>query len=225
MEASVENSNSLPDSTEDASANSQFTSAFIFHRVGTPVEDQSLPWLFNGNTLTSVSDGETALTEGTDYSTTDSAITFTASALSQWVSETSSPGSKANLTLTFTSGAEIMVNVVQYASPTLSSSSSTATNANSDLAIPISWNGVNQPATIRAVRSDNVILVDDWTQYLGPLQRGRLTYSSNYNWDHDHVILTSATLQAVLDAGVATTFTIETYPRVPGNWVNYTLNV
>lgn len=230
MEASAGVNNSLPDSTEDASAASQWTSAYVFHQVGDAVTDQSLPFLTNGNTLISVSANGTNLTSGTDYSTTATTtganVTFSSAMLSEWFTTNGTTGSKVNLTLHFSAGADIIVNAVQWDVPTLTTTSSAAADAgSSDLSIPISWNGVNQPAAVRAIRSDNVILVDDWTQYLGPLQQGRMTYSSNFNWAGNSLILTAATVADVVAAGVDTTFSIETFPRVPGNYVNYTLTV
>ena len=46
--------NSLPDSTTDPSATTQFSSAFVWNRAGEEVSDYELPWLFNGNTLVSI---------------------------------------------------------------------------------------------------------------------------------------------------------------------------
>lgn len=78
---------------------------------------------------------------------------------------------------------------------------------------------------MRAVKSDGTYLVDDWTQYLGELQHGRMTYSGQWDWDDSHVILKSAVLDAVRTAGSTTTFTFEFYPREPSNIANYTLTV
>ncbi|KAK0661371.1 Endoglucanase B [Lasiodiplodia hormozganensis] len=220
-------SNSLPDSTEDGQATSQFTSAYIWHQAGTPVTAQSLPFLFNGNTLSSVSVGGNPLAEGTDYSVNGTSISFTQSFLSQHVSEDAAPGVKANLTLSFSAGADIEVQIVQWDVPTLGSDSSTAAAADtgSDFLIPITWKGLSKPATVKALTVDGTYLVDDWTQYLGPLEQARATYSNQWNWDASNVILTSSAVKAVVSAAKSTTFTLEFYPRVPGNAVNFTLTV
>ena len=81
------------------------------------------------------------------------------------------------------------------------------------------------PAAVRALESDGTILFDDWTQYLGPLQQGRMTYSGQWDWDANSVILKAAVLDAVRSAGKDTTFTIDFYPREPSNSVNFTLTV
>lgn len=81
------------------------------------------------------------------------------------------------------------------------------------------------PAAVRALKSDGTILIDDWTQYLGPLQQGRLTYSGQWDWDTNSVILKAPVLDAVRSAGKDTTFTIDFYPREPSNSANFTLTV
>jgi endoglucanase len=134
-------------------------------------------------------------------------------------------GSLANLTLTFNRGAALQVNVLQYATPVLSSTSGSLPAAGQDLLIPVSWAGINRPAAIKAQKADGGFLVDDWTQYLGPLQQGRMTYSNQWDWDAGHVIIKAAALDAVRAAGKDTTFTIEFYPRQPGNNVTYTVKV
>ena len=166
--------NSLPDSTEDTSATTQFTSADIFHRSGTNVTDQILPYLFNGNTLTSISSPSGTLVEGTDYTVSTNNITYTAHFLSSYLSPTTAPGSIANLTLTFCDGAPLTANIVQWDTPVLASTSASAASTNgSDLSIPIQWKGINKPATMRALTANGTELLDTFTEYFGPLQDGR----------------------------------------------------
>ncbi|RHZ51315.1 hypothetical protein CDV55_101656 [Aspergillus turcosus] len=220
--------NSLPDSTTDASATSQWSSAYIFHQVGTPVTSQSLPFIFNGNTLTSIKDSSgTTLKQGTDYSVSGSNIVFAASYLSKRISPSTNPGIITDLTLTFSSGASPVVQLVQWQTPTLGSQSAAASSVSGDLAIPITWGGVPKLAAVKALTTSGKYLVDDWTQYLGPLQQARTTYSSQWNFDSSNVILTSAAINAVKSAGQTTVFTFEFYPRVAGgaNTVNFTVTV
>jgi len=165
--------NSLPDSTTDSSATTQFSSAYIYHKVGDPVKDETVPLLLNGNILTAIRvDNGTALHMPSDYSTEGSTITFTAAFLSRYLSPTSSPGSKANITLAFSRGASFDIEIVQWDVPLLSSSSSKAI-AGSDLNIPIVYKGLRKPAAVRIVEQGNTPLFDTWTQNLGPLQRAR----------------------------------------------------
>lgn len=164
--------NSLPGGTTDLDATEQQTSAFIFHRVGDDVADRDLPFLFNGNTLESVTASGETLDPATDYSVSGETVTFKAAFLSKFVSPTAEPGSKAVLWLKFSAGAALAVEIVQWDTPTLASTSSKAV-AGSDLHIPIEYKGLGKVAAVKILEADGTYLVDDWTQWLGPLQRAR----------------------------------------------------
>ncbi|KAI0453620.1 putative cellulase [Xylaria acuta] len=218
-------SNSLADYTTDASATEQSSSAYVFHKVGDDVTDQKISISLNGNTLKSIATEEgTVLDPSADYTASGGDITFPSSFLSTYFSSSGTLGSKVNLTISFSAGATAAVNFVQWDLPKLGLTSSKAV-AGADLRIPITWAGVNQPAAVKMLRKDGVYLFDDWTQYLGPLQAAYGTYSGQWNWDGGDLILTAATVDAVIAAGVATTFTFDFFPRVPGNSLNYTLTV
>ncbi|KAI0520838.1 putative cellulase [Xylaria bambusicola] len=217
--------NSLATFTTDASATEQSSSTYIFHKVGDEVTDQTISIALNGNTLESITtkDG-TELSAPIDYHASDGNITFSSSFLSNYFSVSGSPGIKASLMISFSAGATASVNIVQWDIPVLGSTSSTAVSS-ADLHIPVAWTGLNQVSAVKMVRSDSVYLFDDWTRYLGPLQAGYGTWNGQWNWDDSGVILTAATVNAVIAVGVPTTFTFDFFPRVPGNSVNYTLNV
>lgn len=219
--------NSLPDSTTDGAAITQFSSAYVYHKVGDPITDAALPYLFNGNTLSSVKNTKTgaALIKGKDYTSNATAITIAASFLKTVITSSNATGPIANLTLTFSSGAPTNLNILQYATPVLGSATAKLPATSADFPIPITWKGQNRPAAVKAIKSDGGILFDDWTQYLGPLQQGRMTYSGQWDWDGSNVILKAATLDAVRSAGKTTTFTWEFYPREPSNAANFTLTV
>lgn len=219
--------NSLADSTEDVNAPTQETSADIFHSAGTDVADVSLPYLLNGNTVKSISGPAGPLKEGTEYSVDGTNITYHAPFLSNYFSNSTAPGLLANLTLEFSQGTPLNAAIVQYDTPTLGSSSAAASSvaSGSDLVIPITWKGLEDVAAVKAQTTDGTYLVDSWTEYLGPLQQGRMTYSSQYNWDGSTVTITSSAVQSVVATGQTTVFTFEFYPRVPGNAVNFTLTV
>jgi endoglucanase len=219
--------NALPDSTTDGSATSQSSSASIYHRKNETVGNATLPFLFNGNTLQKISLGSKQLAKGKDYTVSGSSITFSAAYLKSIITPTSPTGSLANLTLTFNRGAALQINVVQYSTPSLSSTSGPLPAAGQDLLIPIAWSGVgtNRPAAVKATKADGTFLVDDWTQYLGPLQQGRMTYSGQWDWNAQGVLIKAAALDVVRAAGQSVTFLVEFYPREPGNSVNYTVTV
>ena len=226
MNATTGTTNSLADSTEDPNALTQETSAYIFLNASTNATDTTLPYIFNDNTLTSITTPTDSLEEGTDYTVDESNITYTASFLSQYLS-TSTPGLKDNLTLTFSAGSSLHVSLVTYAAPTLATTSSAASSVPSgtDLRIPITWAGLEQLAAVKGTLTDGTFLVDTFTQYFGPLQQGRMTYSSQYYFDSEAVYITSSAVQAVVAAGQSAVFEFEFYPRGAGNVVGYTLTV
>ncbi|KAF3057393.1 Endoglucanase B [Daldinia childiae] len=218
-------SNSLSDSTTDGSAKEQSSSAYIFHKAGEDVTDQTVKFILNGNNIKSIqtSDGK-VLTASRDYSMVNDAVTIRKAFLSEYLSPTADPGSKANITVSFSAGAEATVEIVQWDLPILGSTTSQAVSG-SDIRIPITWRGLYKLAAVKMLRDDGVYLFDDWTQYLGPLQQARGTYNSHWDRDGSHVMLKEAVISQVITSKVSTTFTFELYPRVEGNTVNYTLTI
>lgn len=219
--------NALPDSTTDGSATTQQSSAYIYHKKGANVTDATLPFHFNGNTVKKIAVAATnkSLTKDKDYKVVGESITISAAFLSTLLTSSSPTGSIANLTLSFNKGASLLINVLQYSVPTLSVTSSALPATSSDLRIPITWSGINRPATVKAVKSDGTFLIDDWTQYLPVLQQGRTTYGNQWDWDGSNVIIKAGVLDAIRAAGKTTRLTIEFYPREPGNSVDYTITV
>lgn len=218
--------NALPDSTTDGSVTSQKSSAYIYHKKNSSVTDQTLPFLFNGNKLQKISVAATKkiLTKGQHYTVAGESITFKASFLNTIITPASPTSSLANLTLEFNRGAALSVDVLQYSLPTLGRTSSQLPATSSDLLIPITWAGQNRPATVKAVLADGTFLFDSWTTVLPTLQQGRMTYGT-WDWDANNVVFKASVLDAVRAAGQTTTFTIEFYPREPGNLVEYTIVV
>jgi endoglucanase len=168
--------NALPDSTTDPNAITQSTSADLFVRVGQNVTSQSLPYILPSNkTLILISGANNdTITRGADYSISGSTIVFSASFLRIYFTPSTSPGSIANLTLRFSSGADLTLNLVLWDTPTINStSSSVATADGSSISIPVHWKGINKPAAVKAVTANGTYLVDDFTKYYGPLQNAR----------------------------------------------------
>lgn len=176
------NSNSLPDSTVDTSATSQFSSAFAFHKAGDAVENIIVSFTLNGNSVSSISNGSVELRDGTDYIVNGAEIILTASFLSQYFTDSSTEGVKATLMVAFSPGPSIPVQLVQWDTPVLPVSSAQPTTG-SDIDVAVQWNGVGKPATVAAFRSDGIPLVDEWTQGSPPLQRGRTTFGGSWNWN------------------------------------------
>ncbi|KAF2747496.1 glycoside hydrolase family 5 protein [Sporormia fimetaria CBS 119925] len=214
--------NALPVSTVDPSATTQSSSAYVYHRKGDNITAVTLPFEFNNNTLVSLSlTNKGKLTKGKHYTVSGESITLTPTLLSSVLTSSSRTGSLANLTLDFRPGADLTVDILQYSTPVFPVTEfqlPPAPEVLNDLHIPVQWAGHNRPATIQAVKADGGYLVDDWTQWLGPLQAGRMTYNGQWDWDADGVILRKAVLEEVRRVGGEVRFVVEFAPRgVGGN--------
>jgi endoglucanase len=167
--------NSLADSTTDASATSQNSSAYIFNKVGENVTDQQGPFLLNGNAFRSLSVGEISLKKGADYDVSDSTLTIKEKFLSTYISASAEPGTKANITVNFSTGAKSQIEIVQWDVPSISqnTSSASAVSSGNDLWIPVVWKGLHKVAAVKIVASDGTYMFDSWTQWLPLLQQGR----------------------------------------------------
>jgi endoglucanase len=162
--------NALPYSTTDPSSTTQRSDAFIYHQYGTPVTDATLTYDLNGNTLLALAGPyDATLNRNTDYNVTGSNITYRAGLLSKFISPTSTPGSLANFTLKFDQGASLTANLSSN-----SSSAGAVNAAGGDLAIPVTWKGINRPAAVKAVLPDGTCLFDTWTVYLPAPQQCRM---------------------------------------------------
>jgi endoglucanase len=171
--------NSLPDSTFELRDSSQWTSAYIFHKSGEQVEESLSVILLNGNSFKSITGPNgTPLNAQGDYRTRSlsggkGGITFTKEFLNKFVSPYALPGSKANLTVHFSAGANTQITIVQWDVPTIAGGAkSSKAVMGKNLEIPITWKGVPRIAAVKAVFKDGTYLADDWTKWLGPLQAG-----------------------------------------------------
>ncbi|KAI6782779.1 uncharacterized protein J7T54_000922 [Emericellopsis cladophorae] len=215
--------NSLPDSTVDASAAEQWTSAYIFNQVGAAITEKKLPYLLKGNNVESITTSEgNKLSRGTDFTVGCSYITFSPDFISTYITADSEPGVYETLTIEFSAGASTTVTIVQWDVPMLESTEGTAVTGQ-DLVIPIEWAGLERLATVKLLAEDGTYLVDDWTQYLGPLQQARGTWEGQWSFESDNVIIRAAIIDKVVSLGQPATFTFEFYPRVEDNVVEYVL--
>jgi endoglucanase len=224
-------SNALADSTTDASALTQSTSAYLFHKVGDPVVAQSVTYLLNGNTLRSVSSSSGKRLTSAQYSITSTgSFTLSASYLSTLITNTTTPGVLETLTLTFTPGTFLTLTIIQYSVPTVSQSTYPVGDATTDLHIPVSWNnGIHRPAAVKIALADGSFPIDSWTIYLPELQHGRITYNGNWNFEAAGLIVPASTLSTIKSGGQDAVVTIEAFPRdgdkVGSNAVNVTITV
>jgi endoglucanase len=224
MNALAGTTNSLADSTTDAGATSQTSSAYLFHKVGDAVVAQTATYLLNGNTLVSIKNSAgTSLTSSQFSISSTGVVTFTAAYLSTLYSSSSAAGTKDILTLTFSAGTPLTLTIVQYDTP-VAPTTTYAVNPSSDLYIPITYKGLPQVATVRALLADGTYLADSWTVYLGPLQQARWTYGS-WGFDSGNLIVYASGLSTIQSSGQTVTLTAEFFPRlgVGSNAVNITI--
>ncbi|GAM35445.1 hypothetical protein EIK77_006396 [Talaromyces pinophilus] len=229
IEATAGVNNSLADSTEDGGATTQGSSAYVWHQLGTPVVDVTNPYVLNGNHLKSISGPHGNLVQGRDYVVSGANVTYKASFLSQYFSSsaTAASGEKAVLTLNFSHGTFLYATLIEWDTPVLATTEVSAASVGSnDLYIPITYKGYPQVAAVQATLSDGTYLFDSWTQWLGPLQKGRTTSGSQFNWDASSVTILNSAVQAVTQAGIEANFTVEFFPRLGNqgpNAVNVTI--
>lgn len=230
IDAAAGTNNALADSTEDENATSQQSSAYIWHKIGTTVNDTTLQYLWNGNTLKSITGPAGTLVRDKDYIVSGINITYKASFLQRYFTSSTPPGQIATLTLNFSHGSPTHAKLVAWDTPVLSTTSVAASTVvgTNDLYIPISYKGVAQVAAVQVTLVDGTYLFDSWTEYLGPLQQGRSTSGSQWNWDIGGVTILNGAVQAVAAAGVNANFTIEFFPRFGTsgpNAVNVTITI
>ncbi|KAF2741559.1 endoglucanase D precursor [Polyplosphaeria fusca] len=215
--------NALPDSTTDPSSPSQSSSAELYHRANSTIKDTSLSFALNANTLTSITHGTRTLTPNTDYTFSPTGTLTLLTPLLTSIFTPPTLGPRANLTLHFTPGTPLSLTLISF-SPAPSSLNSTTLPlppSGQDLLIPIPWSalGTSRPAAVKAVRGDGTYLVDDWTQWLGELQRGRMTYGGQWDWDGRGVLVKSGVVEMVRKEGKGVRFEVEFWPRGEGGRV------
>lgn len=173
MAASKGIANSFPESTTDAQATEQQSSAYLFHKTGMAPQAQTLSFQLNGNTIKSVKMEDGSPMEPGDYSIDGSRIKFSNSFMGRYVNPTTTPGIKANLIVQYSAGADSHIQIVQWDRPKLAGGASSEAVSGKELKIPVTFKGLAKVATVKALLSDGKYLVDDWTQYLGPMQKAR----------------------------------------------------
>ena len=152
-------------------------------------------------------------------------MTFTPAYLSTLYSSTSAAGVKDTLTLTFSAGTSLTLQIVQYDTPTVPTTSYkiSATGTTSDLSVPITYKGLSKIAAVKAIKADGTYLADDWTVYLGPLQQARWTWGGGWGYDNKGLVIFASGLSTLQATGQSVTLLVEFFPRsVGGNAVNVT---
>ena len=170
--------NSLPESTTDGGATTQESSAYVFNKVGEDIgaEGRNLSFALNGNRFKALSVGGVPLKAGKDYAVQEQGtVTLKKEFLGKYLSRDAAPGTKANITVTFSAGAKSRVEIVQWDLPVPAQtiSSGSAVPAGQDLSVPVVWKGLHRVAAVKMIKADGSYLFDDWTMWLPGLQKGR----------------------------------------------------
>nr|WP_211228537.1 cellulase family glycosylhydrolase [Glycomyces tenuis] len=133
----------------------------VYVEKSSAITDATLTLNLNGTSFEGLRHGDTALTEGSDYTVSGDQLTITASALTELVGS-QEYGVNADLYADFSQGVPWRISVISYDTPALQDASGT-TDA---FAIPTQFNG-DQLATMEAVYADGSGNAgpQNWTSY------------------------------------------------------------
>jgi endoglucanase len=121
---------------------------FIFNTRSSAITAKSLTLNLNGASFVAVRQGSTDLVRNTDYTVSDSQLTFTAAALTR-LSGSRAYGVNATVHVHYSQGVPWRVNIITYDTPVLQN----ATGTTGSFAIPTQFRG-DQLATMEAKYSD-----------------------------------------------------------------------
>lgn len=170
--------------------------------------------MFNGNTISSVVNASgMTMKKGTDYTVTTAGITISKAYLTTALSG-STLGVRDTLTIKFSAGISLPFELRLYTTPTLGQTSYTLSST-TDLSIPFDGKG-STLATVKALRADGTYLKEDWTQYLGDLQKARINWG-DFDVSGTNIVLYAALLSTIQATGQAVTLTFEFWPRTVAN--------
>ena len=131
----------------------------VYIRKGENVRDASMRLYLNGNELTGIRAGDRELAPGTDYEANGEQLVLKAGLLKSLLGDGLGP--QADLTLSFSAGADWVIHVIQYETPELKDSKMSRAN----FAIPAKFKG-DRLATMEALYVGGGIAgPDDWTPF------------------------------------------------------------
>ncbi|ORY68332.1 uncharacterized protein BCR38DRAFT_506910, partial [Pseudomassariella vexata] len=105
--------NSLADPATYTSATTQSSTAFVFQKVGDELADQILPFLLNRNTINYLQTTDGIALSSNEHTVANDDINLTSALVSKCVSNDAAPGSKENLTFTFSAGPTVAFESMQ----------------------------------------------------------------------------------------------------------------
>ncbi|KAI5811676.1 glycoside hydrolase superfamily [Peziza echinospora] len=184
---------------------------------------------YNGNTITGLyvlsGTSKRWLNSGRDYSLVQEGVKFKDSYLKYELTQKPSQlGVLQTVYVVPSKGASWDITIQRYSKPTLKIPQPAnvtvphfTINSTTPYLFPINWGGTTL-ATVKAIYPDTGLPIkDEWTQYLGPLEAGRLNWSGDFEANTDGVLLTSSLLEVLKASGRVAELTLEFWPREVGN--------
>ncbi|KAF8754232.1 glycosyl hydrolase 5 (cellulase A) family [Rhizoctonia solani] len=171
---------------------------------------------YNGNTLKGIyTPSGTKLTSGKHYTIVSSPLpgfALTSSYINS-LGATSKLGELGRVIVRLSSGADLEIDIRRYARPSIPNGTINV-SANSDYGFSYTSNGAKL-ATVKALGPNGEYLKDDWTQWLGPLQAGRINWNGDYSVSEDEklLIIRGSLLSTIKSFGKPVTLTWEFWPR------------
>ncbi|KAG9103258.1 hypothetical protein FRC07_010050, partial [Ceratobasidium sp. 392] len=133
---------------------------------------------YNGNTLKGVyTPSGAALTSGKDYTVVTSPLTGVAltAAYIKSLGSATALGELGRVIIRSSAGADLEIDIRRYTRPVIPTSAITISGTSSDYYFNYTSNGAKL-ATVKALNPDGTIFKDDWTQWLGEPQAGRINW-------------------------------------------------
>ncbi|KAJ1307370.1 hypothetical protein OPQ81_001475 [Rhizoctonia solani] len=172
---------------------------------------------YNGNKLKGIyNPNGTQLTSGKDYTVLSSPLpgfVLTSSYINS-LGATSKLGELGRVIVKLSAGADLEIDIRRYTRPTVSSSAINVSGTSGDYWFNHTPNGAKL-ATVKALGPNGEYLKDDWTQWLGPLQAGRINWNGDYSISDDQtqLIIRASLLTTIKNFGKPVTLTWEYWPR------------
>ncbi|CAE6519031.1 unnamed protein product [Rhizoctonia solani] len=176
---------------------------------------------YDGNKLKGIyTPSGTQLTSGRDYTVVNSPLPGFA-LTSSYINSLGAPstlGELGRVIVKLSAGADLEIDIRRYTRPTVSSGTINISATSSDYFFNHTPNGAKL-ATVKALGPNGEYLKDDWTQWLGPLQAGRINWNGDYSLSDDQtqLIMRSSLLSTIKSFGKSVTLTWEYWPRTDGS--------
>ncbi|CAE6446896.1 hypothetical protein ACGC1H_002934 [Rhizoctonia solani] len=173
---------------------------------------------YNGNKLKGIyTPSGTQLTSGKDYTIVNSPLpgfVLTSSYINS-LGATSKLGELGRVIVRTSAGADLEIDIRRYTRPTVPNRTINVSGTSGDYWFNHTSNGAKL-ATVQALGPNGEYLKDDWTQWLGPLQAGRINWNGDYSLSDDQtqLIIRASLLSAIKSFGKPVTLTWEYWPRI-----------